>query len=318
LPELWDKLVWAGASVGRSGLSTQAIAAFDVALWDLKAKWAGLPLAKLLGAYRGSVQCYNTSGGFLSMDIGEVKERVSMAIDRGIGGIKIKVGQPDPMIDLQRIEAVREHIGGNVPLMIDANQQWDRPTAHRFGRIVEQYNLTWIEEPLDAYNADGHARLAAELATPIATGEMLTSVAEHFELIRNDSVDFVQPDAPRVGAVADEWRLRQKVIDNLSLTRLSQVRITGFLKICALADHKRLRLAPHFAMEIHLHLAAAYANEPWVSVSSGWSLVQRAAGNSRWPDDRPEPSRPRHQPKGTGCRLDDGSGRIRQTSVTEN
>jgi L-alanine-DL-glutamate epimerase-like enolase superfamily enzyme len=240
IARIWDKLVWAGASVGRSGLSTQAIAAFDVALWDLKARRAKLPLAKLLGAHRDSVQCYNTSGGYLSMDIGEVKERVSMALDRGICGIKLKVGQPDPQIDLERIAAIRGHIGANVPLMIDANQQWDRPTALRFGRIVEQYNLTWIEEPLDAYDAEGHAALAAELATPIATGEMLTSVAEHYELIRHDAVDFIQPDAPRVGG------------------------ITPFLKILALADHKRIRLAPHFAMEIHLHLAAAYPHEPWV------------------------------------------------------
>lgn len=240
IARIWDKLIWAGASVGRSGLATQAIAAFDIALWDLKAKRAGLPLAKLLGAHRDSVQCYNTSGGFLSMDIEEIKDRTSMAIDNGIGGIKLKVGQPDPMIDIERIEAIRAHIGGNLPMMIDANQQWDRPTAHRFGRIVEQYNLAWVEEPLDACDAEGHARLAAELATPIATGEMLTSVAEHYELIRNDSVDFIQPDAPRVGG------------------------ITQFLKICALADHKRLRLAPHFAMEIHLHLSAAYAHEPWV------------------------------------------------------
>jgi L-alanine-DL-glutamate epimerase-like enolase superfamily enzyme len=240
IARLWDKLCWAGASVGRSGLATQAIAAFDIALWDMKARRAGLPLAKLLGAHRDSVQCYNTSGGYLSMEIAEVKDRISMALAKGIGGIKVKVGQPDPMIDLARIEAVRAHVGANLPLMIDANQQWDRPTATRFGRIAEQYNLTWIEEPLDAYDAEGHARLAAELATPIATGEMLTSVAEHWELIRNEAVDFIQPDAPRVGG------------------------ITPFLKICALADHKRLRLAPHFAMEIHLHLAAAYAHEPWV------------------------------------------------------
>ena len=240
IARLWDKLVWAGASVGRSGLSTQAIAAFDVALWDMKARRAGLPLAKLLGAHRDGVRCYNTSSGFLSMDIEEVKTRIDAALGRGIGGIKIKVGQPDPMIDIDRLEEVRAHIGGSTPLMIDANQQWDRVTALRFGRIVEPLNLTWIEEPLDAYDAEGHAALARELATPIATGEMLTSVAEHYELIRSDSVDFIQPDAPRVGG------------------------ITPFLKICALADHKRLRLAPHFAMEIHLHLAAAYPHEPWV------------------------------------------------------
>jgi L-alanine-DL-glutamate epimerase-like enolase superfamily enzyme len=240
IARLWVKLMWAGASVGRSGLATQAIAAFDIALWDLKAKRAHLPLAKLLGAHRDSVQCYNTSGGFLSTPIEQVLENASRALANGIGGIKIKVGQPDPMIDLKRVQAVRDHLGANVPLMVDANQQWDRPTAHRFGRVLEQFNLAWIEEPLDAYDAEGHAALAAQLDTPIASGEMLTSVAEHWELIRHDAVDFIQPDAPRVGG------------------------ITQFLKITALADHTGLRLAPHFAMEIHLHLAAAYAREPWV------------------------------------------------------
>ena len=240
IARLWDKLCWAGASVGRSGLATQAIAAFDIALWDLKAKRARLPLAKLLGAHRDSVQVYNTSGGFLSTPIGEVLENVEAAIARGIGGIKIKVGQPDPMIDLARVQAVHECIDGRVAMMIDANQQWDRTTAQRFGRLVEPLNLTWIEEPLDAYDAEGHAALAALLDTPIATGEMLTSPAEHWELIRHRSVDFIQPDAPRVGG------------------------ITPMLKIMALADQARIRMAPHFAMEIHLHLSASYAHGPWV------------------------------------------------------
>jgi L-talarate/galactarate dehydratase len=240
IARLWDKLCWAGASVGRSGLATQAIAAFDIALWDLKAKRAKLPLAKLLGAHRDSVQCYNTSGGYLSMPIDQVLQNVEASLARGIGGIKIKVGQPDPMVDLARVRAVHELVGDRVALMIDANQQWDRVTAQRFGRQVEPLNLTWIEEPLDAYDAEGHAALAALLDTPIATGEMLTSVAEHWELIRHRSVDFIQPDAPRVGG------------------------ITPMLKIMALADQARLRMAPHFAMEIHLHLSAAYPHEPWV------------------------------------------------------
>ena len=89
------KLCWAGASVGRSGLATQAIAAFDVALWDLKAKRAGLPLAKLLGSYRDSVRTYNTSGGFLHTPIEQVLENSTAALEAGIGGIKLKVGQPD-------------------------------------------------------------------------------------------------------------------------------------------------------------------------------------------------------------------------------
>ncbi|GAA4627060.1 L-talarate/galactarate dehydratase [Actinoallomurus vinaceus] len=238
--KIWTKLVWAGASVGRSGLSTQAIAAIDVALWDLKAKRANLPLAKLLGAHRDSVRCYNTSGGFLHTPIEQVLENADASLARGIGGIKIKVGQPDSSLDLKRLEAVREHVGDEVPLMVDANQQWDRPTAQRIGRALERFGLVWIEEPLDAYDAEGHAALARSLDTPIATGEMLTSVAEHWELIRLDAADVIQPDAPRIGG------------------------ITQFLKLAALADHRHLQLAPHFAMEIHLHLAAAYPHEPWV------------------------------------------------------
>lgn len=237
---LWTKLVWAGASVGRSGASTQALAAFDVALWDLKAKRADLPLAKLLGAHRDSVRCYNTSGGFLHESIEQVKENATRTLESGIGGIKIKVGQPDWREDLRRVAAVREHIGDGVPLMVDANQQWDRPTAMRVSQALEEFDLVWIEEPLDAYDAEGHAELARALTTAVASGEMLTSVGEHYELIRHRAVDILQPDAPRVGG------------------------ITQFLKLATLAEHANLGLAPHYAMEIHVHLAAAYPAEPWV------------------------------------------------------
>ncbi|GAA0975082.1 L-talarate/galactarate dehydratase [Nocardiopsis tropica] len=239
IQRIWTKLVWAGASVGRSGLATQAIAAIDIALWDLKAKRAGLPLAKLLGAHRDAVDCYNTSGGFLSTPLDQVLDNTRAARASGIGGIKIKVGQPDWRADLARVSAVREELG-DFPLMVDANQQWNRSTAVRMGRVLEEFDLVWIEEPLDAYDSEGHAALARELATPIATGEMLTSAAEHEELIRAGAVDFMQPDAARVGG------------------------ITPFLKIMARGQQAGIRMAPHFAMEIHLHLAAAYEIDPWV------------------------------------------------------
>ena len=238
--KLWNKLCWAGASVGRSGLSTQAIAAFDVALYDLKARRAGLSLAKLLGSYRDSVACYNSSGGFLHTPLAQLLVNAAASRDRGIGGIKLKVGQPDRALDIRRVEAVRKHLGDDAPLMVDANQQWDRPTAQRMCRIFEDFKLVWIEEPLDAYDHQGHAALAAQFDTPIATGEMLTSAAEHGELIRHRSADYLMPDAPRVGG------------------------ITPFLKIAAQAEHAGLMLAPHFAMELHVHLAAAYPSEPWV------------------------------------------------------
>jgi len=240
IAKLYTKLLWAGASVGRSGVATQALAALDIALYDLKAKRAGLPLAKFLGAHRDSVRTYNTSGGFLNASIAEVTEQATRSLAEGIGGIKIKVGLPDGAEDLRRVAAVREHIGPDVPLMVDANQQWDRATALRMGRRLEEFDLTWIEEPLDAYDAEGHAALTAALDTPIATGEMLASVAEHERLIASRACDIIQPDAPRVGG------------------------ITQFLRLATLADQAGLDLAPHFAMEIHLHLAATYPREPWV------------------------------------------------------
>jgi L-alanine-DL-glutamate epimerase-like enolase superfamily enzyme len=107
-------------------------------------------------------------------------------------------------------------------------------------RIFEPYGLVWIEEPLDAYDFEGHAAIAARFDTPIAIGEMLTSALEHGELIRHRAADYLMPDAPRVGG------------------------ITPFLKIAAQAEHTGLMLAPHFAMELHVHLAASYPTEPWV------------------------------------------------------
>ncbi|WP_036186846.1 L-talarate/galactarate dehydratase [Marinobacterium lacunae] len=240
ISKIWTKLCWAGASVGRSGIATQAIGAFDVALWDLKAKRANLSLARLLGAQRDSVRTYNTSGGFLHTPLDQLLVNTDISREKGIGGIKLKVGQPDCQVDIKRVEAVRAHLGDDFPLMVDANQQWDRATAQRMCREFEQFNLVWIEEPLDCYDAEGHAALAEKFDTPIATGEMLTSVSEHMEFIKLRATDYLMPDAPRVGG------------------------ITPYLKVASLAEHYGLMLAPHFAMELHVHLAATYPTEPWV------------------------------------------------------
>src|SRR4029453_5486211 len=149
--------------------------------------------------------------------------------------------------------------------MVDANQQWDRPIAMRLGRHFEQFNLVWIEKPVDAYYAEGHAQLANALDTSIATGEMLSSVAEHISLIENRSVDIIQPDAPRIGG------------------------ITPCLRLAHLADQAGLQLAPPFAMEIHLHLAATYPREPWVEHFE-WldPLFNERLGNRGGPVEVPE------------------------------
>lgn len=237
---LWEKMAWLGASVARTGVTVQAIAAFDVALWDLKAKRAGKSIGKLLGAHRSDVPCYNTSGGYLSSSLDEVLRNVDRSLALGLGGIKLKVGQPDLKLDIARVRAVREHVGEEVPMMADANQQWDFTTALRAGRQLDELGLVWLEEPLSAYDYAGHAMLSERLDTPIASGEMLSSLAECAELVRHRSVTFMQADAPRIGG------------------------ITPFLKIATISDLAMLKLAPHFVMEIHIHLACAYPHEAWV------------------------------------------------------
>lgn len=236
---IWEKLVWAAASIGREGLAVQTVAAFDIALHDRKAKQAGLPLATLLGHYRGSVRCYDTGGGFLSATDAEVVANAERSLARGVGGIKIKVGG-DQRSDLARVAAVRGAIGGATPLMADANQQWDRAAARRIGRTLERYDLTWLEEPLDAYDAAGHAALRQALDTPIASGEMLSTTRDLRRLLDAGAVDVLQPDAVRVGGV------------------------TPYLRIAALAAELGVTVAPHFATELHVHLAAAQPAEGWV------------------------------------------------------
>ena len=237
---LWEKLRWQTNSLGRGGMSFQTIAAFDTALWDMKARRAGLPLAKLLGAHRDSLRIYNSEGQYLQASIDEIKAAADRSLELGIGGIKMKVGQPDGMEDLRRIDALRNHLPDDVPLMIDANQQWDRAYALQFGRIVDGMGLEFIEEPLDALDFEGHAMLADALSTPIATGEMLTSPSEAIELVNRRACDVSQVDAPRIGG------------------------ITPFLKAMAAAENARVAIAPHWMMELHVHLAAAFPEEPWI------------------------------------------------------
>jgi len=236
---LWEKLLWAAASIGRQGVAVQAVAALDIALHDRKAKLAGLSLAKLLGSYRTSVRCYDTGGGFLSTKIDTVIANAERALARGIGGIKLKVGG-DPKDDVARVGAVRRALGDAVPLMVDANQQWDRAAARRIGRRLEEFDLVWIEEPLDAHDIAGHVALRAALDTPIASGEMLSAASDHRRFLEADAVDVLQPDAPRIGG------------------------ITPYRRVADLADDHGVMVAPHFATQLHVHLAAAQPREGWV------------------------------------------------------
>lgn len=240
ISRLWNKLLWSSISIGKSGVAVQAITPFDIALWDLKAKRADLSISKLLGQFKDEVPCYNTTGGFLQDSIEEVIENAHKVLSEGAGGIKIKVGQKDYKKDVARVKALREAVGDAVPIMVDANQQWDVSTALKAGRHLDEFDLVWLEEPVAADDVDGHYRLSRALETPIATGEMLTSFEEGLPYLDRRAFDVCQLDAPRIGG------------------------ITQFKKVMDRAGEKQLVLAPHYSMEIHLPLVAAYNGDVWV------------------------------------------------------
>ena len=240
-----EKLVAAGASAGRTGLAAQAIGAVDVGLWDLKAKRANLSLAKLLGSHRDAVSCHSTSGGSLSVSVSQVVENARRAVEQGVGGVAVAVGAPDAAHDVARVRAVREALGDEVPLIANADQQWDRAQAGRIGRRLDEFSLLWLADPLDDHDTAGHAALTGALAAPIATGSALTSVDEHWQRMTGGVTDVLQPDASAIGG------------------------ITPFLRVAALADQHHLTLAPQFATELHVHLAAAYPGTAWVA-HVGW------------------------------------------------
>lgn len=240
ISRLWDKLLWSSISIGSSGVAVQSITPFDIALWDLKAKKANLSISKLLGQHKDEVPCYNTTGGFLQDTIEEVIDNAQHVLAEGAGGIKIKVGQKDYKEDVRRVEALRKTLGDDVPIMVDANQQWDVSTTLKAGRYLDEFNLVWLEEPVGAHDVEGHRRLSHSLGTPIATGEMLTSFEEGLPYFEQRAFDVCQIDAPRIGG------------------------ITQYKKVMERCEEQRLVLAPHYSMEVHLPLAACYSNDVWV------------------------------------------------------
>jgi L-alanine-DL-glutamate epimerase-like enolase superfamily enzyme len=208
---LWGKLAhfpplqW----VGRSGLTHLALSAVDIALWDLKAKAAGLPLWKLLGGSpTKKIEGYNTDGGWLNWSLDQLVADCRRLIEEeGYQGVKIKVGSPDPADDLARIEAVRRAIGPRVKLMVDANGRWDLPTALNTARHFADFDIYWFEEPLWYDDVAGHARLARQLQTPIALGEQLYTLDSFREFIQAEAVHFVQPDAVRLAGITEWWQV---------------------------------------------------------------------------------------------------------------
>jgi L-alanine-DL-glutamate epimerase-like enolase superfamily enzyme len=183
---------------GSHGLAMFGIAALDTALWDCLGKAHGVPCWQLWGAVRDRIPAY-AMVGWLNYDDEEVRRICAQAVSQGFRAVKIKVGYPTLAQDLRRIETVREAVGPDVGLMVDANQSLTVAEAIRRGRAFQEMGCTWWEEPIAADDVDGYAALVRALDIPIATGENLYTAADFARFFRRDAVDIVQPDLRRAG-----------------------------------------------------------------------------------------------------------------------
>ncbi|MGE3911387.1 MAG: mandelate racemase/muconate lactonizing enzyme family protein [Chloroflexota bacterium] len=236
---LWQRM-WRGLLyVGRGGLLAFAVAALDIALWDLRGIKANQPLWQIAGGARRAIPAYG-SGVDLPKPLPALLAQVEGFMQRGFPAVKVKVGRPDPSDDANRISAVRSLIGDQTALMIDANMGWTLEQALARGEQLAAYNLHWLEEPLPPENVDGHARLVAELPMPIAVGESLHSVEEFRRYIAAGAAGVIQIDPVTNGG------------------------ITPALEILRLADAAGLPTSSHYTDELSAHLLCASANPIYV------------------------------------------------------
>lgn len=170
--------IWGALNpTGHKGITIGALSAIDVALWDLIGKAADIPLAKLFGGMRDRVDAYASSGLFLSDPIDHLVTEAQRFVDEGFRAMKIRIGSPDPATDVERVRSVRETIGPDIALHSDVNQGLSPKAAIRLGRMLEPYDLAWIEEPVSYDDLAGHADVRSALDVPIASGETLVSLA---------------------------------------------------------------------------------------------------------------------------------------------
>ncbi|MFB7251245.1 mandelate racemase/muconate lactonizing enzyme family protein [Microbacterium sp. NPDC056234] len=234
---LWEHLHEAGGG----GITTIAMAGLDLALWDAAARARDLPVSSLIGRRRERVRAYG-SGVNLHYTQDELLAQVQRWIDAGFTAVKIKVGKPDIAEDVDRVGAVRDLLGPDRALMIDANQRWDLDRATTSVEALARFDIAWIEEPLRADDLAGHTELARRIDVPIAVGENLHTAYRFGDFLRAGAAQIVQPNIVRVGG------------------------ITPFLRISALASEHGAALHPHLLPELSGQLALTLPGdiaEPW-------------------------------------------------------
>ena len=233
---IWDKM-WVPKLTGRRGITTRIIAAIDLALWDIKGKAAGKSVHQLLGGYADKVPVY-IAGGYYEDGKGlkELAQEVEDSLSIGAKAVKMKVGGAPINEDVERVRVVRDAVGPDVKVMIDANCAYRYYEAIQLAARIEQYDITWFEEPVKPDDYKGHQLISQATTVPIATGENEYTKYGFRDLIENRCAAIIQPDAQIMGGV------------------------TEFMKVAAMAQSHDLPIAPHGNQEVHVQLVAAIPN----------------------------------------------------------
>ena len=243
IEQIWERMWWCMHYVGRGGLVSFAMSAVDIALWDLRGLLEGKPLWKLLGGFTGETRAY--AGGIdLQLGPDELVEQTRCNLQKGFRAIKIKVGRDKLREDVERVRAVRECIGPDMPLMVDANMRWTVERAIRAAQKFHDFDVYWLEEPTIPDDYKGMARIAAEGGLPIAAGENLHTIYEFRHTIEMGKVAFPEPDVSNIGG------------------------ITNWMRVAKLAYAHNLQVTSHGVHELHIHLLAAIPNASFLEVHS--------------------------------------------------
>jgi len=230
---------WLGLA-GYQGLALAAVAGLDIALWDALAQAAGLPLAVLLGGTLAPVPAYNSNGLGLIPPDRVAAEAVELLGEGGFTALKVRVGRARAADDLDAVRRVRDAVGDEVTLVADYNQGLSLSEALARCRALDGEGLAWIEEPLRYDDLAGHARLAADLATPVMLGENFYGPRAMDDAIRARACDLVMPDLMRIGGV------------------------TGWLRAAAIAEVTGLPMSSHLYPEVSGHLLRVTPTAQWL------------------------------------------------------
>lgn len=245
----WDRLARRGDWVGPGGLLHCALCPLDVAIWDAAGKTTGQPLWRLLGGYRDRLPTYASDGLWYSLSPDELAASARRHVDAGFGAVKLRLGrEATPELEARRVRAVREAVGPDVGIMVDATESWSLAQARRAGRILQDAGIAWLEDPVHHLDVTGLAELRRRLDVPIAAGEHLYHLEAFRGLLEAQAVDVLILDLARVGGVTP-WR-----------------------KIAALAHAHRIAVCGHVVPEIQIHLLGAIPNGHLVE------YVPRSAG----------------------------------------